>query len=191
MDPTDCRFCSQSYATTYNRKRHEMQQHPDQTIKAETKKRRSSSPAKNSNSSTQSSETSDANSSSDSIESTGFDQNEVWVDLIKEACDDMSEKAMEEVESPQDLLSEPYITEFMEKLQDTVSYHIRRARHLEHENELCDKIQQTAEKYINSGEGYTKDEAFKKAWTERIVAIKGMLSEHTDAIEKHLNKDDT
>ena len=91
-----------------------------------------------------------------------------------------------DVETAQDLLKEPHVSVFLETLYEQLMEWINFVHHMESENELYAKIQQTANKYINAEEQYDKSEAFKKAWLERKIAIMDMLSEHEKVINEAL-----
>lgn len=119
---------------------------------------------------------------------TGLEDWDAWDTIIVETCDQLPE-INASIQTSQDLLKEPHVNVFLETLFDQLTERLQFSHHIESENELFNKLQQTANKFLESDQGYNNSEALKKAWQERKILVIDMLLEHEKTINKKLFDD--
>ena len=126
--------------------------------------------------------------SDDSEQNSDNGTNEVqwkhWEQLIKLTINEMENEMPKEAK---DLLHEPCLSIFMEKMLENLEKYMTFTQNMKDDDPIYAKIQKTADTYED--QNMEEGEAFEKAWNDRKILIKRFLRDHIDDIEYLIDSD--
>ena len=200
MDAKACHHCNRRFSSSSNRLRHEKYFHrkdvSESTNDPELRNTMSpSSEVETENSMTTEDDNDDDDDDDDNSQEVDDDDDEEsiagsddsdescadpWRELISETC----EQADIDVESAEQVLQEPYLSEFLEMMGKILQKKINMVKNLQEKDATYEKVQSTIDRCTDKD--YDDDEAFEKAWDKRKFLLKKVLKNNLDLIEEKL-----
>jgi hypothetical protein len=105
------------------------------------------------------------------------DQNDYWLNVISDALDNYDMQ----IPTAEDIAKEPYLSDFVNAMKLVVEEQIQFVKHMEEEDELYQKINETIERYESND--YDREEAVDAAWHDRRFLMRRVIEDNMNMIE--------
>ena len=171
----NCKFCARVFSTSSNRIRHERLFHGD--VVEDEEEDNVSVESSDSDDDDAKTEVSDEESVADEKEVSdeemdSDDENDYWGEVIEKAASKI------EVENPEKLLKEPYLSEMVDEMRQVVEKRIKFANYMQNKDAVYQKIETAKARHHEDDDDSDDEEAEETGWNDKRFLLKRVIAEH-------------
>jgi hypothetical protein len=105
------------------------------------------------------------------------EEKDYWLNVVSDALDNYDMQ----IPQAEDISKEPYLSDFVNAMKLVVEEQIQFVKHMEEEDELYQKINETIERYDSNN--YDREEAVDAAWHDRRFLLSRVIEDNMPLIE--------
>jgi hypothetical protein len=112
-------------------------------------------------------------------------QPDYWLNVVRDALDNYEMQ----IPSAEDIVKEPYLSDFVNSMKFVVEEQIQFTKHMEDEDETYKKIMETIERYESND--YDREEAVDAAWHDRRFLVSRLIEDNMEIIKEKWKEEHT